>query len=422
MHQRSNRAVAAKAVKRSAATRQTPRRNIHTARKQTKRVVSNSPNHVSKRFNADVPISVDGNVARFNVHRPYKLHHLTASPSDVVETTKDELLKFYREMALYRRVEIVSDTMYKQRLVRGFCHLYDGQEAVVVGMERNLTKKDSVITAYREHAHLIARGDTSRSMFAELMGKKTGCSLGKGGSMHMYYPENGFYGGNGIVGAQVPLGAGLAFAHKYNKDGGLCVAAYGDGAANQGQVYEAANMAALWKLPLIFLCENNDYAMGTSTARHAASTQFYTRGDYVPGLWIDGMDVLAVKEGFRYASEYVRSGKGPLFVEVNTYRYHGHSMSDPGLSYRTRDEVSNVRATRDPIDSCRNRILEAGFATPAEIKAIDKEIKAQVDEEANLAKADPQPDLSEVYEHVFATAPPVFIRDVELSKSVSPKL
>lgn len=418
MHQRS--AARAVAPKRAAAPRRTARRTLHTAapksRHQSKRV-----QNIPKRGNADVPIAVNGNTAEFPVHRPFKRHRLDTEPTATVKTTKEEMLRFYREMALYRRVEIVSDTMYKQRLIRGFCHLYDGQEAIVVGMENNLRKPDSVITAYRDHCHLISRGDSVRSMFAELMGKKTGCSQGKGGSMHMYYPENGFYGGNGIVGAQVPLGAGLAFAHKHNKDGGLCVAAYGDGAANQGQVFEAANMAALWKLPLIFLCENNDYAMGTSTARHAASTTFYTRGDYVPGLWIDGMDVLAVKEGFRFATEYVRSGQGPLFVEVDTYRYHGHSMSDPGLSYRTRDEVSQVRATRDPIDSCRNRILEAGFATPADLKAIDKEIKVQVDEAANLAKNDPQPELQEVYEHVLATCPPVFVRDIELGKSVSPK-
>jgi pyruvate dehydrogenase E1 component alpha subunit len=359
--------------------------------------------------------------ASFKVTRPFKTHRLESAPSEVVETTGPEMLKFYREMALYRRVEIVADTLYKQRLIRGFCHLYDGQEAVLVGMEHNLKKPDSIITAYRAHCHQISRGDSIESLFAELMGRVDGCSLGKGGSMHTYYKENNFYGGNGIVGAQVPLGAGLAFAHKYKKDGGLAVAAYGDGAANQGQVFEAANMAAMWKLPMIFLCENNDYAMGTATARHAASTTFYTRGDYVPGLWIDGMDVLATKEGFRFATEYVRAGNGPLFVEVSCYRYHGHSMSDPGLSYRTRDEVSSVRASRDPIDNCRNRIFEAGFATPAEIKQIDKEIKEQVDAAAEKAKASPQPPIHHLFENIYAGAPPTTVRNVELSQSVSPK-
>lgn len=364
---------------------------------------------------------MSSNTASFKVARPFKVHRLDTMPSETVETTKDEMLKFYKEMALYRRVEIVSDTLYKQRLIRGFCHLYDGQEAVVVGMEANLKRTDSVITAYRAHCHQISRGDSIESMFAELMGRKDGCSLGKGGSMHMYYPEGGFYGGNGIVGAQVPLGAGLAFAHKYNNDGGLAVAAYGDGAANQGQVFEAANMAAMWKLPMIFLCENNDYAMGTATARHAASTTFYTRGDYVPGVWIDGMDVLAVKEGFRFATDYVRSGKGPLFVEVSTYRYHGHSLSDPGLSYRTREEVSNVRATRDPIDNCRNRIFEAGFATPADIKQLDKEVKERVDMALETAKASPQPELDQLFQNIYSGAPPSVVRNVELSQSVSPK-
>lgn len=359
--------------------------------------------------------------ASFKVSRPFKGHRLDSLPSDTVETNKDEMLAFFREMSLYRRLEIVADTMYKQRLIRGFCHLYDGQEAIVVGMEANLKKTDSVITAYRDHCHQISRGDTLQSMFAELMGRVTGCSRGKGGSMHMYYKKNNFYGGNGIVGAQVPLGAGLALAHKYRGDGGIAVAAYGDGAANQGQVFEAANMAAMWKLPLIFLCENNDYAMGTSTARHAAATDFYTRGDYVPGIWIDGMDVLAVKQGFQFATEYVRSGKGPLFVECSTYRYHGHSMSDPGLSYRSREEVAAMRAQRDCIDNIRNRILEAGFATAAELKQIEKEIKIEVDEAAEKAKADPQPPVEELFEHIYSGEPPKVVRNVEFSQSVHPK-
>ena len=363
---------------------------------------------------------MSSNTATFKVGRDFKGHKLDNLPANTVTTTKDEMLKFYREMVLYRRLEIVSDTLYKERLIRGFCHLYDGQEAIVTGMEAGLRRTDSVITAYRDHCHQISRGDSLESMFAELLGRASGCSRGKGGSMHMYHKEGGFYGGNGIVGAQVPLGAGLAFAHKFRGDGGVAVAAYGDGAANQGQVFEAANMAAMWKLPLIFLCENNNYAMGTSTARHAASADFYTRGDYVPGIWIDGMDVLACKAGFQFAIDHCRSGKGPIFVEASTYRYHGHSMSDPGLSYRSRDEVASMRAQRDCIDNCKNRILEAGFATAADLKAIDKEVKGQVDVAVEKAKASPQPVVGELFEHIYHGEPPKTVRHTELINSVSP--
>lgn len=357
--------------------------------------------------------------ATFKVGRSFKGHRLEV-PSDDVTVTKDEALKFYRDMVLYRRVEIVADQLYKQRLIRGFCHLYDGQEAIITGMEANLKKTDSVITAYRAHCHQISRGDTIESMFAELMGRETGCSKGKGGSMHLYFKENNFYGGNGIVGAQVPLGAGLAFAHKYRHDGGVSVAAYGDGAANQGQVFEAANMAAMWKLPMIFLCENNNYAMGTATERHAASADFYTRGDYVPGIWIDGMDVLACKKGFEFAVDWCRSGKGPIFVEADTYRYHGHSMSDPGLSYRSREEVAQIRAQRDCIENIKSRILEAGFATTAELKDIDRDVKEEVDIACEKAKAAPQPAVSELYENIYHGAPPATIRTPEVNKVVSP--
>lgn len=369
---------------------------------------------------ASQPIMVRGmasSTLQFKLANPFKGHKLTP-PDDNVETTRDELIQYFREMVLYRRVEMVADTMYKMRKVRGFCHLYDGQEAIVVGMEAAIKRTDSVITAYRDHCHQISRGDTVESMFAELMGRIDGCSRGKGGSMHMYYKKGNFYGGNGIVGAQVALGGGIAMAHKMRKDGGLCVAIYGDGAANQGQVFEVANMAALWKLPVIFLCENNTFAMGTAVHRHAASTDFYTRGDYVPGLWIDGMDVLAVKKGFDYAANWCREGNGPIFVEALTYRYHGHSMSDAGTSYRTRDEVQVVRDQRDPIDSLRKRILQSGAATNDELKAIEREIRKQVDEAAAKAEASPEPPLSELYDHIYAGAPPPVVRGTTLENSV----
>jgi len=348
---------------------------------------------------------------------PFKGHRIDP-PKPIASSSKDELLKFYRTMTLFRRVEIVADTLYKQRLIRGFCHLYDGQEAVLTGMESVLTYNDSIITSYREHCHQISRGDSVANMLGELMGKKIGCSKGKGGSMHMYMSKNRFYGGNGIVGAQLPLGAGLAFAHKYNKDGGVAVAAYGDGAANQGQLYEAANMAALWKLPVIFLCENNNYGMGTSTSRASANTQFYTRGDVIPGLWIDGMDVLAVKAGFEFAANHCRSGKGPMFVECSTYRYHGHSMSDPGISYRSREEVANVRAQRDPIENVKAKLLAKGWADEALLKSIDKEVRKEVEAAEEEAKNAAELPEMETYTEIYVDQPPPFTRTVDYRRSL----
>jgi len=359
--------------------------------------------------------SFASNEVKFEVTRPFKGHKLTP-PSNTVTATKDECIGYYKSMVYYRRFEMVADMLYKERLIRGFCHLYDGQEAIVTGMEASIKKTDSVITAYREHCHQLARGDTGVSVMSELMGKATGCSKGKGGSMHMYF--NNFYGGNGIVGAQVPIGAGLAFAHKYKKDGGISVAIYGDGAANQGQIYEASNMAALWKLPVVFMCENNQYGMGTSTQRAAASDSFYTRGDFVPGIWVDGMDVLAMRTGMQFAADWCRSGKGPIFFEANTYRYHGHSMSDPGVSYRSRDEVSAMRANRDCIDSLRKRLLDQGWLTEKDVKAIDQAVKKQIEEESQKAKASPLPKLEETYTDIYAGQPPPFIRATELNNSI----
>lgn len=236
--------------------------------------------------------------------------------------------------------------------------------------------------------------------------------------MHLYYPENNFYGGNGIVGAQVPLGAGLAFAHKYRNDGGCAVAAFGDGAANQGQIFEAANMAALWKLPLIFVCENNEYGMGTATHRGSACTEYYTRGHYVPGIWADGMDVLASKAAFQFCADYVKSGKGPIFLEASTYRYHGHSMSDPGVSYRSREEVDSVRRERDCIALTKTRILEQGWATTAELKAIDKEVRKEVDEAVKFAQADIELPVSDMFNDIYTGSNPPYIRAADIKDSV----
>lgn len=338
-------------------------------------------------------------------------------PDASIESNQEEMLDFFEKMVFFRRFEIVADTLYKGRQIRGFCHLYDGQEAVLLGMEAAIKPTDSVITSYRAHCHQMSRGDSGESVMGELMGKAIGCSRGKGGSMHMYNPDGNFYGGNGIVGAQVPLGVGAAFAHKYRGDGGLCVAAYGDGAANQGQIMEAANMAALWKLPVIFLCENNEFGMGTAIDRASASAQFYTRGDYIPGIWLDGMDVLASKKGFEFAADYARN-HGPIFVEASTYRYHGHSMSDPGVSYRSREDVQDVKRERDCIDQVKNRILENGWADAKQLKAIEKEARKKVDACVKLAQDSGELDLHELYTDVYYKDYPPFIRAVDYEHSV----
>jgi len=362
-------------------------------------------------------MSAASNQATFEVARPFKAHKLTP-PDATLTTTKEEMLGFLKIMNYYRRFETSCDNLYTQRLIRGFLHLYDGQEAIIVGMQHSLKNTDSVITAYRDHDYQLARGDSGENVFAELMGKATGCAKGKGGSMHMYMRKNNFFGGNGIVGAQVPVGAGLAFAHKYKKDGGVAVAAYGDGAANQGQIFEVANMAALWKLPVIFLCENNEYGMGTSVKRAASNTSFYTRLDAVPGLWFDGFDVLASKKAFAFAADWCRSGKGPICLEAQTYRYHGHSMSDPGVSYRRKEEIDNVRANYDCIELAKKRMISKGWLTEAEFKAMDKEHKAQVNEEIEKAKAAPEPELKELISDIFFQETPSYIRMPDHAKTI----
>ncbi|RAL40042.1 unnamed protein product [Cuscuta campestris] len=330
---------------------------------------------------------------------PFSAHNVDPPPR-TVETTDKELMGFFRDMALMRRMEIASDSLYKAKLIRGFCHLYDGQEAVAVGMESAITRKDCIITAYRDHCIYLARGGTLLGAFSELMGRKNGCSKGKGGSMHFYKKDSGFYGGHGIVGAQVPLGIGLAFAQKYSKEDYVSFSLYGDGAANQGQLFEALNMAALWDLPAILVCENNHYGMGTAEWRAAKSPAYYKRGDYVPGLKVDGMDVLAVKQACKFAKDHALKN-GPIILEMDTYRYHGHSMSDPGSTYRTRDEISGVRQERDPVERVRKLILSHDLATEKELKDIEKEVRKEVDEAITKAKESPMPDASELFTNVY---------------------
>ena len=318
------------------------------------------------------------------------------------DASDEELLHFYEQMVLIRRFEEKAGQLYGLGLIGGFCHLYIGQEAVAVGIQSALDdQKDSVITGYRDHGHMLAYGIDPSVIMAELTGRGAGISRGKGGSMHMFSTEHKFYGGHGIVGAQVPLGAGLAFAHKYRGDGGVCVAYFGDGAANQGQVYEAMNMASLWKLPIIFVIENNGYAMGTAVKRGSAETHFYRRGTAfrIPGMDVNGMDVLEVRQAAEVALAYVRAGNGPVLMEVNTYRYRGHSMSDPA-KYRSREEVQEMREKHDPIDAARNELLKRGIAEDR-IKDLDKKIRSVVAQAADFAESSPEPDLAELYTDVL---------------------
>ena len=315
---------------------------------------------------------------------------------------KDRMLALYKQMLLIRRFEERAGQLYGLGLIGGFCHLYIGQEAVAVGLQSALTVgKDSVITGYRDHGHMLAYGIDPKLIMAELTGRAAGISRGKGGSMHMFSVEHGFYGGHGIVGAQVSLGTGLAFKHQYNADGGVCLAYFGDGAANQGQVYESFNMAELWKLPIIYAIENNHYAMGTSVDRSSSEPDFYKRGEShrIPGIQVDGMDVLAVRGAAEEALAWTRAGKGPIILELKTYRYRGHSMSDPA-KYRTREEVQGYREGKDPIDHLARDLAAVGVGDE-ELKAIDTEIKAIVVAAAKYAEEAPEPELAELYTNVL---------------------
>ena len=314
-----------------------------------------------------------------------------------------DLLKFYRDMLLIRRFEEKAGQLYGMGLIGGFCHLYIGQEAVVVGLEAAARDGDKRITSYRDHGHMLACGMDPNGVMAELTGRSGGYSKGKGGSMHMFSKEKNFYGGHGIVGAQVPLGAGLAFADRYRENNCVTFTYFGDGAANQGQVYETFNMAALWKLPVIFVIENNQYAMGTAQERSTSSPEIYTRGEAfgIKGEAVDGMDVLAVKTAGDKAADYCRAGKGPYILEIKTYRYRGHSMSDPA-KYRTREEVQKMRAQRDPIEAVRTLLVSEKHATDEEIKTIDKEIKEIINACAEYAKDSPEVSAEELWTDVYA--------------------
>jgi pyruvate dehydrogenase E1 component alpha subunit len=317
--------------------------------------------------------------------------------------SKDELIHLYSQMLLIRRFEEKAGQLYGMGLIGGFCHLYIGQEAVVVGLESVADKGDKRVTSYRDHGHMLACGMDAKGVMAELTGRIGGYSKGKGGSMHMFSKEKHFYGGHGIVGAQVPIGAGLAFADKYQGNSSVTFTYFGDGAANQGQVYETFNMAALWGLPVIFVIENNQYAMGTSQQRSTSSAEIYERGQAfgIPGEAVDGMDVLAVKAAGQVAVNHCRSGKGPYILEIKTYRYRGHSMSDPA-KYRTREEVQKVREEKDAIEHIRDLLLTGKHCGEDDLKMIDKEIKAIVNDSAEFAKESPEPVPEELWTDIYA--------------------
>lgn len=315
---------------------------------------------------------------------------------------KEKYLDAYKKMLLIRRFEEKCGQLYGMGQIAGFCHLYIGQEAVITGISYAMEKGDHTITSYRDHGHIIVSGIEPKYVLAELTGKATGCSKGKGGSMHMFDPENNFHGGHGIVGAQVPLGTGIAFAEKYKGTKNVCYTFFGDGAAQQGQVFEAFNMAKLWNLPVIYVIENNKYSMGTSLARSSGNTNLSERGaSYnIPGEKVDGMDIDAVFEAASKAAKHVKSGKGPYILEMETYRYRGHSMSDPA-QYRSKEEVAHHKENLDPIASLREKILDKKYGSEEDLKKIEKEVKMEVSEAADFATNSPEPDLDELYTEVF---------------------
>ena len=320
---------------------------------------------------------------------------------------KDHEVRAYRDMLLIRRFEEKAGQLYGMGFIGGFCHLYIGQEAVVVGMQMAMKEGDQVVTGYRDHGHMLATGMEARGVMAELTGRRSGYSKGKGGSMHMFSKEKKFFGGHGIVGAQVPIGTGLGFSNKYDGTDAVAITYFGDGAANQGQVYESFNMASLWKLPVVYVVENNRYAMGTSVNRASAETDFSHRGlsFKIPGFQVDGMDVRAVKAAGDLAFEHCRSGEGPIILEMMTYRYRGHSMSDPA-KYRTRDEVQKMRSESDPIEQVKKRLVADHGMSEDDVKAIDKDVRDIVADAADFAQNDPEPDASELWTDIYAEVVP----------------
>jgi pyruvate dehydrogenase E1 component alpha subunit len=331
-------------------------------------------------------------------------HHDAASEPHGKTLTREEELHAYREMLLIRRFEEKAGQLYGMGYIGGFCHLYIGQEAVVVGMMMALKPGDQIITAYRDHGHMLATGMDAKGVMAELTGRRHGYSKGKGGSMHMFSVEKNFFGGHGIVGTPAPLGTGIAFTNKYRGNDAVCVTFFGEGATNQGQVYESFNMASLWKLPVLYVIENNHYAMGTAVERGSAlAEELYHRGLAfgIKGEQVDGMDIAAVKDAGTRALTFVRAGNGPTILEMRTYRYRGHSMSDPA-KYRTREEVQDVREHHDPIELVRKRLIDSGRASDDELKAIDREVRQVVNEAAEFAQSDPEPDAAELFTDVYA--------------------
>ena len=320
--------------------------------------------------------------------------------SDIVEC-KTNLISLYKKMLLIRRFEEKAGQLYGMGHIGGFCHLYIGQEAVVVGLEHSSKDGDQSITSYRDHGHMLAKGMSPKKVMCELTGKKSGYSKGKGGSMHMFSKEKNFFGGHGIVGAQVPIGAGIAFSNKYRNNDNVCFTYFGDGAANQGQVYETFNMSSLWKLPIIFVIENNQYAMGTSIKNTSSTPDLYKRGESfgIKGKIIDGMDVLSVLKAGKDATEHCRSGKGPIILEMKTYRYRGHSMSDPA-KYRTKEEVKKIKDNKDPIDQIRKKLIDKKISEE-ELKNIDDEIKNEISDAATIAIEDDLPNISELFNDIY---------------------
>ena len=356
------------------------------------------------------------------IHKPLGFIDLkeTDFPKEAT-TNKEELVEYFKKLNTMRRIEIASDDLYKNKEIRGFCHLYIGQESIALGMDEGLTYEDPLITAYREHCQAFMRGYNARQIIAEMMSKHTGATKGKGGSMHYYNKKNNFYGGNGIVGAQIPVGTGLAFALKYLKKKQSVFTMFGDGSVNQGQFLEAINMAGLWKLPIVYVIENNKYGMGTAVERSNYHLPIYSKFRSFPGLKIDGMDVFTMREYTKYCKNYVIN-HGPMLLEIDTYRYQGHSMSDPGITYRTKDEVQEVRKTRDNIDRVRMIILDNKLLTEKEIKDIEKTIKNEIDEVVEQCKKDPYPPVEELYSEVYVNQEKMFIRGVDMESSYKKEL